>query len=30
VLAGLALVATLWRSRFRRGPLEGLLRAVSG
>ncbi len=30
VLAAFALVATLWRRRFRRGPVEGLLRAVTG
>jgi uncharacterized membrane protein YeiB len=30
VLAGLALAATVWRMWFRRGPVEGMLRAVSG
>jgi uncharacterized membrane protein YeiB len=29
VLAAFALLATLWRARFRRGPVEGLLRAVT-
>jgi uncharacterized membrane protein YeiB len=30
VLVTFAALATMWRSRYRRGPLEGLLRAVSG
>jgi uncharacterized membrane protein YeiB len=30
VFVTFAALATVWRSRFRRGPLEGLLRAVSG
>ena len=30
VVIGFAVLATIWRSRYRRGPLEGLLRAVSG
>lgn len=30
VLVGFAAVATIWRVRFRRGPVEGLLRAVTG
>jgi uncharacterized membrane protein YeiB len=30
VLAAFALMASLWRTRFRRGPVEGLLRAVTG
>jgi uncharacterized protein len=30
VLATFALVATLWRTRFRRGPVEGLLRSLTG
>ena len=30
ILAAFVAVATAWRSRFRRGPVEALLRAVSG
>ena len=30
IFAALAAAATVWRSRFRRGPVEALLRAVSG
>ena len=30
VFVTFAALATVWRSRFGRGPLEGLLRAVSG
>ena len=30
VLAGFAAAATIWRARFRRGPVEGVLRVVTG
>lgn len=30
VVAGFALVATAWRSRFRRGPLEAVVRILAG
>ena len=30
IFAGFVLVATLWRSRFRRGPLEEVLRFAGG
>jgi uncharacterized membrane protein YeiB len=29
VLAAFAALATIWRMRFRRSPVEGLLRAVT-
>lgn len=30
IFAVMAVLASLWRAKFRRGPLEGLVRAVSG
>jgi uncharacterized membrane protein YeiB len=30
IFAALAVLASAWRARFRRGPLEGLVRAISG